>query len=139
MFSHLPYGDYYRLLDSGYYSITVSANHYYAKTIDSVLIVRNQTRYLDIALAPDYTSLKTVKASTFLLFPNPTHDQVQIISSIFFQKIALLSLDGKLIKAWENFNVNQISININGITPGIYLVRIIGRKGSSQYQKLIIQ
>ena len=139
VFSHLPYGDYYRLLDSGYYSITFSADHYYSKTVDSVLIFRDQSRNLDIALVPDYTSLEKVKASSFILFPNPTHYQVHIISRILFQKIALLSLDGKLIKEWEILDTNETTININGIIPGIYLVRIIGKKGSSQYQKLIIQ
>ena len=138
VFSHLPYGDYYRLLDSGYYSITFSAPHYYPKTIDSVLIIRNQAVNLNVLIVADPTSISQAEETSFKLYPNPAHDFIHINAKHRIEEISLYALDGKLLidkklNACKNYKLNTI-----GVEPGFYLIRLLYMNGDKEIQKLII-
>jgi hypothetical protein len=139
VFSHLPDGYYHRLLDSGYYSITYSAPHYYPKTIDSVYIARGQVLGVDVELAPDYTSLAVSQKPKSRIYPNPCSGQLNIVSEGKMKLIRLYAMDGHLVKQFDGGNVDAISIEIVGVEQGVYLLMIQDQKGQFHFHKLIIQ
>lgn len=138
VFSYLPYGDYYRMLDSAYYSITFSAPHYYSKTIDSVLIVRNQSLYLNVNLLADPTSIKQTDEVQSVLFPNPAHDYVLIESMNRIREVWLYSLDGKLLRHVKVANRKSYELNLVGVKPGFYFIHLLMEDGKRISHKLII-
>ena len=139
VFSYLPDGYYHRLLDSGYYSITYSAAHYYPKTFDSVYIARNHVVDIDVELAPDYTSLAVSQKTNFRIYPNPCSNQLNIISEEKIELIQLYAIDGRLIKQWDGLNSKSIAIDVVGVEQGVYLLMIQDYKGQYSFHKLIIQ
>ena len=139
VYSHMPYGDYYRLLDSGYYSLTFSADHYYSKTIDSVLILRDKIVNMNVDLAPDYTALKNKPQQYSHIFPNPVLNNLFIEASKSIADVELYSLEGKLILKQSMFNVKKTQIRLVGVEQGLYFIRIEFEDGNVEIQKLIIQ
>jgi len=140
VWSNLPYGDYYRLLDSGSYSVTFSAAHYYSKTIHSVRIGRDSISVLNVALAPDYTSIKTgASGSSFQIFPNPAKDQLHIYSREKIRQLRIIAADGRLVKQWKFQEYNKIQLDLSDIAAGVYLIQLEDNSGNFAYRKLIIQ
>ena len=138
--SALPYGDYYRLLDSGYYSITVSAPHYYSKTISGLKIRRDSISILNVALVPDpFFSIKELPSLQFLLFPNPVNQQLHITSLSAIKSFKLYSIDGKLVRRYNLNGKKDYLIDVSEMGSGIYLIKLEDTNGAFGYKKLIIQ
>ena len=139
VFNRLPYGDYYRYLDSAYYSVTYSAPHYHSKTIDSVRIDRNQLTVLNVALAPDDAGIESVQKSPIKVYPNPTSGVVYILSQNEIIDYSLYSIQGKLLKYNAVNNLKKLSIDISNFPSGVYLIQIQDAEGNRSQQKIIIR
>ncbi len=136
--TNLPYGDYYRLIDVGTYSITYSAPHYYSKTI-TVNVQRDNLIKLNVALLPDYTSLYEPSALDFSIFPNPVSHMLYITSETPIKELRIVSVEGRLIKEWSITESDNLQLDISSIQKGVYILQIIGSDGNMGYKKLIIQ
>ena len=138
VFSRLPMGDYYRYLDSAYYSITFSAAHYYSKTIDSVRINQGQIKVLNVELAPDYTALNSAQKFSFKVFPNPSSSQIQIQSKDKIRNLKFYSIQGKQL---ENLNFNQtkkIRFDVSHYPSGVYFIQLQNEQGVLSQRKILI-
>ena len=82
------------------------------------------------------TVTNTKITSSFNISPNPIIDIMQIKADKPLKKISLYNLCGELL---ESFNCNQssISLNINHLKCGVYLVKIISEDGLYRIQKVI--
>ena len=68
----------------------------------------------------------TNKYHTFQLFPNPTKGQVQIILNDEPEsehKVSIFDISGKLVQQHQ-FASQQISLDVNGLSKGMYIVEI---------------
>ena len=65
-----------------------------------------------------------------LVYPNPVHDHINIV--VPFIDATLFDLQGNMI-----LNSNEPQINVNGITPGIYFLRINLLDGRNTTRKII--
>lgn len=61
------------------------------------------------------------------IFPNPAHDKFTIQYPDIF-KVELLNLFGKTMLRYQG-SVNHLEVELQGIDPGIYFVRILTNKG----------
>lgn len=125
VYSYLPFGDYYRLLDSGYYSITFSSPGYISKTIDSVRIDRYNSTSLNVQLVqkPDFIELLFPVNNPLTVFPNPANERINII----YQKpgleaeIRIYSSTGLLVMQKRIKGSGSIySIDVKSLDKGIY-------------------
>ena len=112
VFSYLPFGDYYRLLDSGFYSVTYSAPNYYSKTINSIRIDRHSKTVLNVALKakPTFISLPTKYRFQVSVFPNPADDILKISNKNIdnellikiFNSLGIVIIEKKIESKGEN-------------------------------------
>lgn len=125
VFSYLPWGDYYRLLDSGYYNVTYSSPGYFSKTIPSVRIDRYNTTIQNIQLVqkPDFINWKNQINQPLTFFPNPAQDRINIV----YQKpgmeayIKIYSSMGTLVQEQRIKGSGSIySVDVKSLDDGVY-------------------
>jgi len=71
------------------------------------------------------------------ILPNPAHDQLTIQSSALIQSLELSDATGKVI--FTNSKISEVNptINLNGISPGIYLIKIIDQNKNTYSKRFI--
>lgn len=69
------------------------------------------------------------------IYPNPTSNSINIYADFEFNTVRILSINGQLIKSFDNIN-NQ-NIKIDDLSNGMYFIECQG-KGFRATQKLII-
>lgn len=72
----------------------------------------------------------------FKMYPNPTKNQVTVISNNSIKTISIYNAIGKKVKEFS-FNEKKANINISELQSGIYFVNIYTNKGENIYKKLI--
>lgn len=138
VYSHLPLGDYHRYLYAGNYNLTFSATGYTSKTLNCN-IYNNQRTNLDVELVPVGLSLKDPEwMSDIKISPQPTSD---IIDIQFTKKgdysISVFDINGSKIEEHHVLNSNQVSLLIQHLNSGAYLLNI--NNGKSIFSKEIIK
>lgn len=85
------------------------------------------------------TGMKEVVSSKSLsIFPNPAKDYFTIDSQDKMTDIFLYDLTGKEIKHFVSLNPNQATIVTDGLTRGIYFVRVVNSNNES-FRKIILE
>lgn len=89
---------------------------------------------------PGNLSTNEFDSSSIKMFPNPTNSVVnfEFISNQNIDEIIIFDIRGKVISKYEDFSDNSTYINVESLSQGMYLVKILNRKGNSAYKKLII-
>ncbi len=78
---------------------------------------------------------------SYKLFPNPVKDRLTIwslSSEIKELQIDLYSLQGKLLKSWNESSTQKVQLDIPKLTTGIYLVRINNGSKNESYKINVI-
>jgi len=70
------------------------------------------------------------------LYPNPVKDEFKLLTTEAFQKVEILSVEGKLIRS---YNDPEKSFLIKDLGSGTYLVKVTNRDNESVIQKLFKQ
>ncbi|NND34534.1 MAG: T9SS type A sorting domain-containing protein [Saprospiraceae bacterium] len=104
---------------------------------------QNYYRLLSIDLdgTQTYSAIEAVtmiRSSTLISYPNPVRESLRIsgiVNSI--NSVFLIDLQGKVQRVWKNVSPHQ-SLEITGITPGIYALKLIDQ-GSSKIIKIAIE
>ena len=76
-------------------------------------------------------------APSFVIYPNPANDQVQIIFSGKINSIEISDVSGKLVKRMNSNTANRY--NINDLQKGIYIVKIYDENNSTFSKKLVVE
>ena len=61
------------------------------------------------------------------IFPNPTSEQITIVSPEPLQSVSLIDLEGRVLQEHVNI-MNQKNLNITGLQSGIYLIKSVTSK-----------
>jgi chitinase len=91
-------------------------------------------------LDPVTTSTNTAKSSSFnwSLFPNPSSDNVSLQrNGVSVTRVEITNLNGQTLKGWNAIELGQadaISLDLNGIPAGIYIVLVETNDGNSGLQ-----
>jgi hypothetical protein len=82
----------------------------------------------------------TVNPTPFTLniYPNPANAIVNIAYPEIKQ-IDIIDVNGKTILHKQGTGFNNIQLNVSNLPKGIYLVRVLGKNGNSETQKLVLQ
>ncbi len=83
-------------------------------------------------------SEKNLQPENISIYPNPADNEINISSERSIQQIQIYSLTGKLVTQNYFSFTKDVKINVNGFTPGIYLIRIF-QENSVSTQKFIVE
>ena len=95
---------------------------------------------------PTLPILKSISDKTLvssLVFPNPTKNKIEILVSNYDEDIfyiQMYDLQGRLIKErTSDLQTSSLKVDISNLHSGIYLLQVIGDKGSYQKTHRIIK
>lgn len=83
------------------------------------------------------TSASEYKTLNVALYPNPTHDAVNLWAEDGLQKVVLNNLMGQQTKVMTLDGENRCVINTTDLTSGIYIVTVVTSQGTTT-QRLVV-
>lgn len=83
------------------------------------------------------TSASEYKTLNVALYPNPTHDAVNLWAEDGLQKVVLNNLMGQQTKVMTLDGENRCVINTTDLTSGIYIVTVVTTQGTTT-QRLVV-
>ncbi len=83
------------------------------------------------------TSASEYKTLNVALYPNPTHDAVNLWAEDGLQKVVLNNLMGQQTKVMALDGENRCVINTTDLTSGIYIVTVVTSQGTTT-QRLVV-
>ena len=78
----------------------------------------------------------------FMVYPNPASSLVYVSmqnTAETIAKVTIIDVMGKVVYSQPASNTNQLVVDVNAISKGIYLVEIITSEGSKATKKLVIK
>ena len=73
--------------------------------------------------------------SNVVIYPNPSNqDFVYVKANTAIQSVSIYSINGQLIKVFENLASYQVSINTSGMTDGVYFISVETENGNSKHK-----
>lgn len=124
VYSYLPYGQYYRPIKSGTYSVTYSVEGYYPKTI-SVSVADGMAQIEDVQLVRNQASIKSLKQENCVLYPNPASSQViiKVEKDLLASRGYVYDVTGKMVMDFTA-DSDETCINVSRLHNGTYFVQI---------------
>lgn len=110
-------------LDAGTYSVKVSADGYYSKTITGVVLVNGQLTELDVELSNWPTSIDEVGVGELSVYPNPASDEIQLTAASNISSYSIISASGAVAKSGEINAAFNYAINVSDLPAGIYVLQ----------------
>ena len=74
-----------------------------------------------------------------IIYPNPVKDYINIESKEIISKIEVLDIEGRLLISKENINNINYTTNLNSLSKGVYLLKVIYKNGKIASYKLLKQ
>ena len=84
------------------------------------------------------TNLEPLKASLFVIYPNPVHGSFILYSSIANLRVEILTAQGSVLKSLEFKTAGERPVDVSKLTKGLYLIRVTGDE-MQQIEKLIVR
>ena len=134
--SELPFGDYYRPINQGVFTVTYSADGYYPKT-KTIQIFTDSCIVQNVQLVKDTTqSITKIENFNLKIYPNPAKDIIYFVNTKSkIVEVKIYNLKGQLV---YNDKLYDNSISLNGLNKGLYFLKIIEDKEST-LRKFIIE
>lgn len=99
----------------------------------------NPIGYMTITLT-NVLSIATAESQPKVtLFPNPSKGEITISNTSALKTIEIYDVLGQLVQQQSIANTNTLSLNLNALNKGMYLVKLNNINGHTQTQKLILQ
>ena len=125
-----PGGDFHMVLD---FTNTVSTGCHYMTVRMNNHSVPTDTTTETYIICNTTTGVPTVsKADDILLYPNPAHDEVNIVydANADVKNIAVYSIIGKVLAVYKVTNNSSANLNLENIPSGIYFARLMNSQGN---------
>lgn len=139
-YSHLPNGNYHRLLSEGTYNVRFSAPGYQSKTVSFVTVTNRQATVLNVKLYPDggVGGIESNEISRQLkVLENPVNSGfLRIRSEDVMMNIFLYSVNGEKIMELPLYDRNA-DLPVMDIPSGMYIIKVRTSKGYSS-KKVIL-
>jgi hypothetical protein len=86
--------------------------------------ISRRLAWLDANMVGDATGIDDRNATVLRVFPNPASDYLRVESDAPVSTIGIFSITGSKITEYGGINENVRSINVSGLSRGIYILRI---------------
>ena len=73
-------------------------------------------------------TLKNIKSGLWALFPNPSHNFLNVKGGLVITELQVVNLAGQVVKKWNNLSGNSI-LDISSLASGVYTIRILDDDG----------
>ncbi len=123
--SQLPYGDFYRPIKAGTYTIEVETDGYVTKR-ETVVVYDNDKVTLDIKLDKCEDSFADYEGDGFEIVTNLTEKKVFVKTQDFHQEIKweLIDIKGRIVK--KSFEIKgNAEVDLHDINRGIYFLNVV--------------
>ena len=84
-------------------------------------------------------STSTFDGSNLVIYPNPAREMVQVSMTNSTETLSKIVIYDMIGKAISGNNVPQVSIPVNDLATGVYLIEITTETNLKQVKKLIIK
>jgi len=115
---------------------TLTGEHYRIRLVTTNYPMTSEDNGFDISIITNVAVKETI-ASSFKIHPNPIDNILHLVSDEEISDIELYSMDGKRVLS-KQADSNEISLSVESVSPGTYLVRCSSR-GSQCSQKVMIK
>jgi hypothetical protein len=123
-------------------SIRTTIRTHYIKAVDD--------KFRDLLLAGGETPVTIYSAAMLVaneefqlnqllqIFPNPTHDALEIRSPVPMQRVEIFSLQGQLLAQWQLQSAYTLGLSLAGQPPGVLCVKVATEKGTA-VRKVVVK
>lgn len=114
-------------LNAGIYTVKVSADGYYSKTITGVQLQNGELTLLNVQLSNWPLSVNELSAEEIQVIPNPAYDMITIYSEQQMSSIRIFSITGQVM--FENMTITSndaYTVKVDDYARGVYFVEVIG-------------
>ncbi len=126
-----PGGAVFTLPATGTYQIQIAYDGFDSYTED-IDVTGDATN--NVILTPVATSIEDAKVFDVKVYPNPVVDLLRVNSVTRVSAITVYNMSGKQVKVLKGIDLQ--SIDMSGLSKGIYLVQIIGDNGNIKTVKV---
>ena len=85
-----------------------------------------------------FTNVEEKLAADFSVYPNPTEGVVNISNISSYDVVEVIDMTGRVLKTVQNNGKNTVSLNVDDLNTGIYMVRVSNNE-TSMNQKLTVK
>lgn len=120
-------GDYaLSMIDSGMYSIKVSADGYYDTIITGVVLKNGEVTIQDVGMSNWPTGVREASLEVAVtVFPNPAKDVVQVRATEAIESIRVYDLSGHVVDLGAQvLRSNASQLDVSALSAGIYMVEV---------------
>ncbi|MFV0590367.1 MAG: glycosyl hydrolase family 28 protein [Draconibacterium sp.] len=121
-------------VDSNYDGGTV----YYQVKIQVPDSETEEQSFSNIIRYADGTTAINDQELPFLVYPNPAHDNINIVAKSSISSVRIYNFTGKMVKAMD-ISGNTVSMNVSAFASGVYFVDVQLSNQDSYKQKIIIE
>ena len=123
--SQLPYGDFYRPINAGTYTIEISSEGYVAKQ-ETVVVRDNEKLVMDVNLDRLKSVLDDCDSGDIEIVADYSENVIFIKTNKSFQKIKweLINVQGRIVR--KSVGIGEcIAVKLNGLDCGAYFLNVI--------------
>ena len=107
--------------------------------IARVMVMSEEGTFFDMSnynftIAEAFAGMEEVVNGDLELFPNPTQDVVNVHWTEAVSAIELIDAQGKVLEVLEVSDVKTTTLNLGGLSSGIYMVRVQSNEGTTVHQ-----
>lgn len=94
----------------------------------------------DVFAVTGNASIDEVKANGFKLYPNPTTDVLNIeFMDAVTGELMIYDLSGRVVFTQNINGVNNLQVDVNSLSKGVYTISTIQNDGAISTNKLMVQ
>jgi hypothetical protein len=131
VYSHLPLGNYSRLIFEGNWNLRISSEGYETRLIPNVSVINRQSTDLDIKLVPEGVGSisQNVISEGLNIYPVPvTGNKMNLTSRYLVEHLKIYDLRGKMVLRQSVYD-DRTQISLGRLNPGNYIIEVVTEKG----------
>jgi len=85
------------------------------------------------------SSIKENSQSAVKVFPNPSHDYLNVNSKNLIESVHIFDITGKSIKSFDEIGDVKAKLDISNLNSGLYVARIKDNQGNTESKKILVK